>query len=85
MTKLYYRFVYWRRRLGRSVRPAPGPRRPAPGPRRPAPGRGQRLLAVKRSAYRFRPLYVFAVIVAIVLAVSYLMAAGGAGRGPLPW
>lgn len=78
MTKLYYRFVYWRRRLGRSVRPAPGPRRPAPG-------RGQRLLAVKRSAYRFRPLYVFAVIVAIVLAVSYLMAAGGAGRSPLPW
>ncbi|WP_234319514.1 hypothetical protein [Streptomyces sp. KE1] len=76
MTKLYYRFVYWRRRLGRSVRPAPGPSRPAPA-------RVQRLLAVKRSAYRLRPLYVFAVIVAIVLVVSYLLA--GAGRGPLPY
>ncbi len=76
MTKLYYRFVYWRRRLGRSVRPAPGPSRPAPA-------RGQRLLAVKRSVYRFRPVYVFAVIVAIVLVLSYLMA--GAGRGPLPY
>ncbi|MET7506435.1 hypothetical protein [Streptomyces albidoflavus] len=74
MTKLYYRLVYWRRRLGRSVRPEP---------RRPAPARGQRLLAVKRSVYRFRPLYVFAVIVAIVLVLSYLMA--GAGRGPLPY
>ncbi|MFD4988882.1 hypothetical protein [Streptomyces sp. NPDC058374] len=78
MTKLYYRFVYWRRRFGRAVRPAPEQRRPVPG-------RGQRLLAVKRSVYRFRPLYVFAAIVVIVLAVSYLLAAGGGGRGPLPW
>ena len=76
MTKLYYRFVYWRRRLARAVRPAPEPRRPAPA-------RGRRLLAVKRSVYRFRPVYVFAVIVAIVLVLSYLMA--GAGRGPLPY
>ncbi|CAM5346198.1 putative protein OS=Streptomyces rutgersensis OX=53451 GN=F0345_07090 PE=4 SV=1 [Streptomyces diastaticus subsp. diastaticus] len=76
MTKLYYRFVYWRRRLGRSVRPAAEPRRPAPARRR---------LAVKRGAYRFRPLYVFAAIVVIVLALSWLLAAGGAGRGPLPW
>ncbi|MFD6898104.1 hypothetical protein [Streptomyces diastaticus] len=40
---------------------------------------------MKRGAYRFRPLYVFAAIVVIVLALSWLLAAGGAGRGPLPW
>lgn len=78
MTKLYYRLVYWRRRLGRSVRPAPERRRPAPG-------RGQRRLALKRGAHRLRALYVFAAIVVIVLVVSYLLAAGGGARAPLPW
>ncbi|MFD6132822.1 hypothetical protein, partial [Streptomyces diastaticus] len=64
MTKLYYRFVYWRRRLGRSVRPAAEPRRPAPARRR---------LAVESGAYRFLPLYMFVVISWAFLAPSLLL------------
>ena len=65
MLKHYYRLVYWYRRL------RPGTRRPAM--RRPGGRRGSLLRADLLRTDRVRPFVVFAVLVLITLAVSYVL------------
>lgn len=60
MLKHYYRLVYWRRRLRRTTR--------GPGRRR-----GGLLRAGLLRTDRVRPFVVFAVLVLITLAVSYVL------------
>ena len=60
MLKHYYRLVYWYRRL-------------RPGTRRPGRRRGSLLRADLLRTDRVRPFVVFAVLVLITLAVSYVL------------
>ncbi|MEU9119336.1 hypothetical protein AB0C96_05655 [Streptomyces sp. NPDC048506] len=67
--KHYYRLVYWKRRIGRAL--GGSGRGPRPGRRR-----------TRQLAYEARPLLVFAVIVAIVVAASAL---AGVGYDDVGW
>ncbi|HEY9437208.1 MAG TPA: hypothetical protein VIS29_00885 [Streptomyces sp.] len=60
MLKHYYRLVYWYRRL-------------RPGTRSPGRRRGSLLRADLLRTDRVRPFVVFAVLVLITLAVSYVL------------
>ncbi|WP_307847430.1 hypothetical protein [Streptomyces sp. F63] len=67
MLKLYYRLVYWKRRAGRTVgRRAPARQRYAAG-------------SLRVRMHRLRPLWVFAALVAVVLAASAVV---GEWTGP---
>lgn len=75
MLKHYYRLVYWKRRMGRALGssgrgPGLGPGR---GPGR-VPGRGVR--RGRQLVASARPLLVFGVLVAIVVAASALAGSG---------
>ncbi|NJQ03702.1 hypothetical protein [Streptomyces zingiberis] len=72
MLRVYYRFVYWKRRTGRALGLG-GPGRGAA--RRPRARRN----AVRARMYALRPLWVFAAIVAVVLVAS---AVAGGWSGP---
>ncbi|WP_201304839.1 hypothetical protein [Streptomyces sp. GS7] len=71
MLKLYYRLVYWKRRLGRAL----GVRRTGtvPGPRAAYGAAPRRSARVRQLALRARPLLVFAVMVLIVVVASALL------------
>ena len=62
MLKVYYRLVYWRRRLGRAVLRLGPVRRPS-----------QYRAGARRWLPQMRPLLVFAVMVSIVLVVSAVL------------
>ncbi|MEU9498084.1 hypothetical protein [Streptomyces sp. NPDC048196] len=76
MLKHYYRLVYWKRRISRSLGWRRGMGPGALGPRRPQPrtgrgsGRGRQLL------YRARPFLIFGALVALVVMASALVAGG---------
>ncbi|MER6310096.1 hypothetical protein ACWCXK_29540 [Streptomyces sp. NPDC001739] len=74
--KHYYRLVYWKRRISRSLGWRRGMGPGALGPRRPrrrtgrGPGRTRQLL------YGARPFLVFGALVALVVMASALVAGG---------
>ncbi|WP_405685004.1 hypothetical protein OG204_11105 [Streptomyces sp. NBC_01387] len=69
MLKHYYRLVYWKRRLTRSI----------PGAEAPARAWTRRL---RRGSERLRPLMVFAAMVLVVVGVSYGIGAWETGGSP---
>ncbi|MEV6792201.1 hypothetical protein AB0M87_09420 [Streptomyces sp. NPDC051320] len=69
--KHYYRLVYWKRRLARGI----------PGGAAPARTRRRR---IREAAWRLRPLMVFAVIVLMVVGVSYGIGSWETGSSPQP-
>ncbi|MFI1201726.1 hypothetical protein ACH4VR_20125 [Streptomyces sp. NPDC020883] len=74
MLKHYYRLVYWKRRIGRTLgwrrRSGTGPRTGTkPGDRGP----GRRDGRLRRTMERVRPLLVFVVLVLIVVLASALL------------
>ncbi|WP_043264110.1 hypothetical protein [Streptomyces sp. CT34] len=74
MLKLYYRLVYWKRRLGRALGvPRTGAARTVPGPRTAYGTASRRTGRVRQLARRARPLLVFAVMVLIVVVASALL------------
>lgn len=69
MRKLYYRWLYLKRRASRSLRRGDG-NRPR---RRPA----YVVHRTRQRLYGLRPLWVFTVIVLIALVLSYVIGTGG--------
>ncbi|MFD8543778.1 hypothetical protein [Streptomyces sp. NPDC059649] len=74
--KHYYRLVYWKRRISRSLgwRRGMGPGALGPQRRRTRTGRGPR--RGRQLLYGARPFLIFGALVALVVAASALVAGG---------
>ncbi|MFE0377967.1 hypothetical protein ACFW1M_20820 [Streptomyces inhibens] len=82
MLKHYYRLVYWKRRITRALGWRRGIRADSPGAYGRGPGAGRRPGRARQLVYSARPLLVFGVLVAIVVAAS---AVAGGGYDDFGW